>query len=474
MPAQEPFVAQLESFLARYATLERWRAGVEAPAQFTAAYVELVVAWGLSRLGERERAEQLRRSAIEKVNTRDAVHRFLSNAFSARIDMAARGQSLEAPLPLEVTRELPALERFLRYKVDRARSTVTILEPIEPINAVAASQTGEDGLGRELAICRTIDQPQLTFELEQLTKRALASADLPQRMRLLQGVLCFLPRLQPPTAIGLLEQICASAASTNAGVLALALQSAAFFRQPRIVDRVLQEIVFALRSGRIEGEHPLATLSTILHRCLRSLRSGGHRARVRELISCAMDIVAEYEGVGDPVRTMRMVVQTLEAAALAHLGDPDALVEVWWMGEHGEEGATSWHSLSHDHRASIRGQLDTLLRERKIQTQGDFRVLELEAATAQSADLAVQRIAEIESVFDGGLLLNDRMQLTHALAEAVSFAAPECTLATLERLFQRLARISDSYNTNTHLCLSVVSFVDALVRANVERALSLP
>ena len=70
---------------------------------------------------------------------------------------------------------------------------------------------------------------------------------------------------------------------------------------------------------------------------------------------------------------------------------------------------------------------------------------------------------EALGVLAGDLLVPARIDLTRALARAVGSAPQEFAVATLAKLADRLAVVTDSFNTNSHVCLSVVAFVESLV-----------
>ncbi len=70
-----------------------------------------------------------------------------------------------------------------------------------------------------------------------------------------------------------------------------------------------------------------------------------------------------------------------------------------------------------------------------------------EALTALSRDLAMP----------------ERLQLTRAVARALGTAPLEYAVAGLDQLQAKLELVTDSFNTNTHVCLSVLDFMEALV-----------
>ena len=70
---------------------------------------------------------------------------------------------------------------------------------------------------------------------------------------------------------------------------------------------------------------------------------------------------------------------------------------------------------------------------------------------------------EALSVLSGDLPMPERLQLTRAVARALGTAPLEYAVAGLDQLQNRLDIVSDSFNTNTHVCLSVLDIMEALV-----------
>lgn len=64
--------------------------------------------------------------------------------------------------------------------------------------------------------------------------------------------------------------------------------------------------------------------------------------------------------------------------------------------------------------------------------------------------------------------LPERLALTRSLAGALAHAPVDVALPGLARLSEQLPNVTDSYNTNSHFCLSVVELADALVLGHVE------
>lgn len=64
--------------------------------------------------------------------------------------------------------------------------------------------------------------------------------------------------------------------------------------------------------------------------------------------------------------------------------------------------------------------------------------------------------------------LPERLALTRSLAGALAHAPVDVALPGLAKLSEQLPNVTDSYNTNSHFCLSVVELADALVLGHVE------
>lgn len=79
-----------------------------------------------------------------------------------------------------------------------------------------------------------------------------------------------------------------------------------------------------------------------------------------------------------------------------------------------------------------------------------------------------ERATKALASFKGGM--PERLSLTRSIASAVAHAPLDDALPALAGLSEQLPVITDSYNTNTHFCLSVVELADALVLGHVSAA----
>src|SRR5262249_2918683 len=95
----------------------------------TKAYIDLLFAYALARLGEHDASNELRFRATEVLLEEPEPHNFLLKAFDHRIDEALHGRPTKGALPPQLMDDLDQVPRLERYAVDRMRSFSRILEP---------------------------------------------------------------------------------------------------------------------------------------------------------------------------------------------------------------------------------------------------------------------------------------------------------------------------------------------------------
>lgn len=84
---------------------------------------------------------------------------------------------------------------------------------------------------------------------------------------------------------------------------------------------------------------------------------------------------------------------------------------------------------------------------------------------ARQPDRATPVLEQAFAALDGPLVPADRTALIRAIARAAARAEATLALAAAERLADQLARTTDSYNTNSHCCVSVLALADGLAAA---------
>lgn len=412
--------SQLEGLLKAFDETPRKRSPVEAPPHLTRAYVGFEFAWGFARLGSAERARALREQSLavlEKVATtadpkdqNAPVHRYLMRAYAARIDQALEGVSPETPLGPEINGQLPSLEPYQRYKVDRLRQFSNVMEPQERLDATSDFFRAHKNQGaEELAALRGVKDPaELVRGIEE---RAQVAADeqlaVEERARLIDGLLDFLPSVPESQALPLLQRFVALSDGMPPKLRALlyedALKVAGHFGRTPLVKQLVSSL------GRLFGElggEGVSELGATLVAGVRSLRRVGLRDEATELLQRASAVLK-----GEDTKTL--IARLGLAGGLAYLG---------------------------------------------------------QTAQAQPIiDDALTRLARGESV----LVLGDRLKLTRFTARALGHLPTDLALSGLLRLARQLPWVTDHFNTNTHFCLSLVDFADALVLGHVGDDLTL-
>lgn len=94
----------------------------------------------------------------------------------------------------------------------------------------------------------------------------------------------------------------------------------------------------------------------------------------------------------------------------------------------------------------------------RLQVETARSALELEHDVSGAFEAAYAFVDELETD-------SDRLKLIRELGIALSHTSPSQAQAGVDQLFKRLAKISDSFNTNSHFSVSVVSFMDSLILA---------
>ena len=393
--AQAEVLAQrLEGLITAFETTKRKRSATEADPKLTGAYVRFVVAFGLARIGQTDRAAVLRATAVAAL-PKDAVHDVLSRAFVARIAQALEGLAPETPLPADVSASLNGLAKLDRYKVDRVRQASKVLEPHERLDPIMAFQRGEaDPRGPEFASLRGVaDVGELDRGLVGIMNGA-RSASPDDRARLYDGVMDFFPALAHDRACSHLETILGNVADIDAlkraQVLEEALMLAGHFGEEGLARRI-----FALLEPLVAGigADAAVEIAPLASGMLRTLRRFGLRSEAERLLAA---LQAAARGKSTP----HLVARLHTASALAFLGEEGRALPVF------EEALAS---------------------------------------------------------LGGDLPMPERLQLGRALTRALGTAPFAFAIAGLERVQRRLEVITDSFNTNTHVCLSVVDFVESLV-----------
>lgn len=304
--------------------------GLGAIPRFNRAYVDLMLAWGLARLGERSHSAELVVQARTGLDLGDPVHAFLADAFGFRLDQAIAGLTPAGPLSPTLLARLKELqsrertdeshrERQAVFKIERMRQASRILEPEERIRAYEEGHLERDEL-------RSItDQNQLAERLSELL--AGPTEQLAQSLAI---VLDLAPRVGESFAGGALERLVAAAAHWESAPDSPAIDAelAALERGWFVATRYdRSDIVrqLAVELGRILDLHSAAAtddqpsedaLQSLVYQCLRGLRRVGLRTESDQLI----DLLQRWSGPPGASTTAAVRRRLLHSAGLAYFG----------------------------------------------------------------------------------------------------------------------------------------------------------
>ena len=286
-------------------------AGLDPEFGCTAGYADLMIAWGLSKLGDRGRAKDLEAAAADQIaaaagaGVDPAVHRVLVAAFRDRIRSAQEGRPTRPGLPAWAAADLAGSDDLGRYAVDRLRACSRILEPVDRVNPYRGRELlgflGTDALGDRLA--KLLDDPDREARPETVAGLLAGCAVSPFSRTLPRTVLTLLelaPRLDPVTAAGVLKWAAKALALTpdwvravvpaadrpvvaryEARVLAAATHAAALFHQ---ADPILQ-VIGHLRTACLgPGSTSRRALEVVAADFFRAVRKLGLAAAARDLL----------------------------------------------------------------------------------------------------------------------------------------------------------------------------------------------
>jgi hypothetical protein len=278
--------------------------GFGTATRFTRAYADLILAWGLTRLGDRTGSQELIGYAQATLANTDDVHAVLFDAYAYRARQALEGRPAVGTLPPDLLARLEALRRRQQtdrrgqeempfYKADKLISGASrILNPAGKLNVYRTGviDAHMDDLQRSITAARwLIDRDELARRFGELL--AEQGRTLEQESRLLEAALAAAPRVGESFAgdvlgrlvrvadrfrfTGRQEEVNAEAAAVERGLFV-----AAHFDRAEMVPRLLACLDRLLAARRVSGatpEGPDDPLVTLLAQGLRGLRRLGLR-----------------------------------------------------------------------------------------------------------------------------------------------------------------------------------------------------
>ena len=397
-------------------------AGLDGDPTGTTAYADLMLAWGLAKLGDRARAAELQASAAAALTAETPpgadprVPKLLLDAFRHRARTAADGRTDLPGLPPELHARLAALDELGRYAVDKLRAASAILEPGELVDPYGgrgvAAFLGADALGerlgrflaarewlpgvadaRELLALGPADptattMPRIIFALLEASPRldaSLVAALIPQTIRAVELIPEWLRRSAP------MSDPAPLAARIGKRMIESACHAAATFQLPESFGEMTEDLVRHADDPDGSGARLVESVAGLMFRTLRRLR----------LIPLA-GLLLNRLRPGTPIGARELGL----SVGLFAVGNEEA----------------------------------------------GNRVLD-----AARDRLLVRGIADD----------NERTAVAVAYATALGDAPPRIALGRLEELFQRLEMVSTAGTANRYYTLHPLRLVDASVRAAV-------
>lgn len=178
-----------------------------------------------------------------------------------------------------------------------------------------------------------------------------------------------------------------------------------------------------------------------------------------------------------PIRRVQLLEEALMLAG--HLGEERLARKIFGdleplVASVGPDGAAEIAPLASGmlrtlRRFGLREEAQRLLIALQAAAKGkatDHLIARLHTAAALAyigeTDRARPVFEEALTSLAGELAMPERLRLTRALSRALGAAPIQYAISGLDALQKKLDIITDSFNTNTHVCLSVVDFMEAL------------
>jgi hypothetical protein len=162
------------------------------------------------------------------------------------------------------------------------------------------------------------------------------------------------------------------------------------------------------------------------------------------------------------------------------VGTLTSLIEGLPADSAAEAGSALGKALRALRRVGLREEATELLNAMATAVQGDSSDALVARLNASGGLAFLGHLTAAQPTFDVAyvqldrpLPMPERLKITRACAEALAQMPQEQAIRGLNRLVQQLPLITDSFNTNSHFCLSVIQFMDAIVLGYASEDLTL-
>jgi len=405
--------------------------GLDPELQFTPAYVDLILAWGLSRLSEHNASRDLIQQSSRLLSQGDPVHEILLDAYRYRIQQVQEGRASRGPLPTELLKRIGGLKPAVgsrhepRYVVDKLRQHSRILEPSERMDAFR-NPLRYQGASAEVRLALAgmpdiADNGELTERARQLFTHATRTGDSPSLPAVLLGILDVASRLGENILIPALREV---------GV-AIELLTA---MPPRV--RLLDQAIFVAVQL-------------------------GHASIVKDLLGRFRTILESQRGLfalraiepltGESFRGLRRLGLRDECEQLLQR------MEAWVLGGH------DLKSLREKQPKEWPIALRTLLH-----IAAGWLFCGQDDRAKATLDEARDQL-----LYGGELPASEQTALALTYTATLSHADSRIALGRLEELFQRLRHVQLNSSTNSHYMLKPLELVETVVRSVVNDSFTL-
>jgi hypothetical protein len=415
-----PWLTQLCDHARRWTDLPQNRGGETGR---TRAYIDLMFAFAMARLGEHDACRDLLHRAKEDLeDAGKEAHAVLFNAFEYRIKQALEGRAPGGPLPPEQTEYLEQMERMERYCVDRLREWSRILEPDTKLDSYRHWAARMNDLEKALAdLADIFDRKEVTERVGKLLKALPRTTEGTEgRARVLRKALEIAPRISEDFSRGLLDQVTDTfdklprpdphTLPERAKLLERALFVAAHFDRLEHVQPLVSRVQALLESQ--DPQSAVAAINELAGSGLRGLRKLGMRDQIEHLLRVMTNV-----GLGGKD------AKALKAKELAALPTPTLRVLL--------HVAAGWYYFSRPDQAEPVMQA---ARSQLLQEQPDPK---------------------------------EKTKLAAAYAATLGQAPQELAQKRLEEIFAKVVGIKDTFTTGRHYYKLHLDVVEAVVLAVV-------
>lgn len=400
--------------------------GLEPETTCTAAYMDLLLAWGLGCVGERTKSQSLAehsRAVLQRASESSPngkVHGLLLRMLSQRIREAQDGRTAKLAWPAGIAGDFDSLPDIGRYAVDRLRAASRILEPTDRVHPYRGRNLkhilGADLLSDRLQLLLERTDPAiLAEEARELLEACEFEPTTTNVPRVVLTLLELAPRLEPAIV---------------AGALSLAVPA-------------LDWMETWLQSQSREEQH-----SAVLARLMELSLLAAAAADLPDVGRSIADLLVSRVAVADRnfssvfSECTGSILRSLNKLGLTRQIESVLTVPDVWRARQGET-AVGWFDLGRD---DIGTRVLDECRDRLFLSHGD------------------QGAEDFLVSFDGR---RERTRLAIAYADALGAAPPRLALGRLEELFQRLGPIDLAGTTNVCFTLQPLRLIDTVVRAVV-------